>query len=388
MSISINTGVRPCVQGKFFFVGEEKLYVRGVTYGTFRLNEDGNECHDPEVTDRDFAMMAANGVNAIRTYTVPPRWLLDMAQRHGLYVMVGLPWEQHIAFLDEKKRAASIEERVRKGVRDCAGHPAVLCYAIGNEIPSSIVRWYGHRRIERFLERLYRAAKAEDPKGLVTYVNYPSTEYLQLPFLDLVAFNVYLESPRRFAAYLARLQTIAGDRPLVLAELGLDSRRHGLGAQASALDWQIRTAFAGGCAGAFVFAWTDDWSRGGLDVDDWDFGLTDRVRAPKPALAAVADAYAEVPFAADESCPRFTVAICSHNGAATLRACLERTLELEYPDFEVIVVDDGSADETPAIATSLGVRVVSTPNRGLSAARNTALELATGEIVVYLDDDA
>src|SRR5581483_5652928 len=197
------------------------------------------------------------------------------------------------------------------------------------------------------VERLYEAAKDEDPAALVTYVNYPSTEYLQLPFLDLVAFNVYLESPRRFAAYLARLQTIAGDRPLVLAELGLDSRRHGLGAQASALDWQIRTAFAGGCAGAFVFAWT-----------------------------------------ADESRPRFTVAICSHNGAATLRACLERTLELEYPDFEVIVVDDGSADETPAIATSLGVRVVSTPNRGLSAARNTALELATGEIVVYLDDDA
>ena len=44
------------------------------------------------------------------------------------------------------------------------GHPAILCYAIGNEIPASIVRWYGPRRIERFLKRLYRAAKQEDPE--------------------------------------------------------------------------------------------------------------------------------------------------------------------------------------------------------------------------------
>ena len=49
--------------------------------------------------------------------------------------------------------------------------------------------------VERFLERLYVAAKEEDPDGLVTYVNFPSTEYLELPFLDLATFNVYLERP-------------------------------------------------------------------------------------------------------------------------------------------------------------------------------------------------
>src|SRR5262249_50727946 len=162
--------------------------------------------------------------------------------------------------------------------RACAGHPAVLCYVIGNEIPASIVRWYGHRRVERYLERLYRAAKAEDPGGLVTYVNYPSTEYLRLPFLDFVAFNIYLEDQGSLAAYLARLHTIAGERPLIMAEIGLDSLRHGDDTQADTLDWQIRTAFAAGCAGAFVFAWTDEWHRGGYDIEDWNFGLTDRAR--------------------------------------------------------------------------------------------------------------
>src|SRR5207253_1385329 len=133
--------------------------------------------------------------------------------------------------------------------------------------------------------RLYRAAKAEDPSAPVTYVNYPSTEYLQLPFLDLACFNVYLEHEADLEAYIARLQNIAGDVPLVMAEVGLDSRRNGEDVQALALGWQVRTAFRAGCAGAFVFAWTDEWHRGSLDVVDWDFGLTDRERRPKKALA-------------------------------------------------------------------------------------------------------
>src|ERR687883_756603 len=223
-----------------------------------RRDADGTEYHSPDVVERDFAQMAANGVNAVRTYTVPPRWLLDAAQRHGLRVMVGLPWEQHVAFLDDKNRVRSIEERVRAGVRACAGHPAILCYTIGNEIPAPMVRWYGHRRVAQFLKRLYQAAKAEDPDGLVTYVNYPSTEYLELPFVDLVCFNVYLESQERLEAYLARLQNLAGDRPLVLAEIGLDSRRNGEDAQARALDWQVRRPFAAGRGGAFFFSWTGE----------------------------------------------------------------------------------------------------------------------------------
>ncbi len=71
-----------------------------------------------------------------------------------------------------------------------------------------------------FIERLCFAVKEVDPEGLVTYVNYPSTEYLQLPFLDLACFNVYLESEEPLPAYLRRLHNIAGERPLMITELG------------------------------------------------------------------------------------------------------------------------------------------------------------------------
>jgi GT2 family glycosyltransferase len=379
---------RPEANGKFLRVGEEKLFVRGVTYGTFRPGPDGAEGYDPVVVERDFASMSAHGINAVRVYTVPPRWLLDLALDRGLRVMIGLPWEQHVAFLESAATAASIEDRVRAGVRSSAGHPAVLGYAIGNEIPSSIVRWYGRRRIERFLRRLYRAAKSEDPGGLVTYVNYPSTEYLDLPFLDFVCFNVYLESRETLDAYIGRLQVLAGDRPLVMAEIGLDSRRNGLEAQAAALDWQIRAVFSGGSAGAFAFAWTDEWHRGGFDIEDWDFGLTDRQRRPKPALAAVHRAFSEIPLPPNLPWPRISVVVCSWNGERTIGKCCFGLSRLDYPDYEVIVVDDGSTDRTAEIARGFGFRVLSTENRGLSSARNTGMRAATGEIVAYTDDDA
>jgi GT2 family glycosyltransferase len=385
---STKTGARPVVSGKFIFVGDTKLYVRGVTYGTFRPDSNGSQFPAREIVERDFALMAANGLNAVRTYTVPPRWLLDVAQQHGLFVMIGLAWEQHITFLSDRQRMRSIEERVRDGVRACAQHPAVLCYSIGNEIPAPIVRWHGRRAIERFLRRLYAVAKTEDPDGLVTYVNYPSTEYLHLPFVDIFCFNVYLEKPQRLEAYLARLQTLAGNRPLLMAEIGLDSRRNGLEQQADVLDWQIRTTFAAGCSGAFVFAWTDEWHRGGHDIEDWDFGLITRERRPKAALAAVREAFADAPFSRRESWPRISVIVCTYNGSATLHDCLDGLGKLQYPHYEVILVDDGSHDQSAAIAREFGARVISTENRGLSAARNTGLEAATGEIVVYIDDDA
>ncbi len=380
---------RPRVRGKFLYTGDEKFYIRGVTYGTFRPRPDGSEVPEPDVVERDFTLMAGNGINALRTYSVPPRWLQDAAQRHNLRVMIGLPVERHIGFLaDKKKGARHIEAVVRAGVRACAGHPAVLCYAVGNEIPASVARWFGRRRVERYLEGLYRATKDEAPESLVTYVNYPSTEYLRLDFLDLVCCNVYLECQERLQAYLARLQTLAGDRPLIMTELGLDSRRHGEHMQARTLDWQVHSAFAAGCAGAFVYAWTDEWHRAGEDVADWDFGLTRRDRSPKPALRAVREAFADVPFSPTLPWPRVSVVVCTYNGARTIRDCLKGLGRLEYPDYEVIVVDDGSTDRTAAIAREYDCRLISTENRGLAHARNVGLAAATGEIVAYLDDDA
>jgi glycosyltransferase involved in cell wall biosynthesis len=378
---------RPLIHGRSIVLGREKLHVRGVTYGTFRPAE-GYSLPPPGQVRADFEAMAAAGANTLRTYEPPPLWLLEMAAEHGLKVMVGLAWEQHIAFLDEPGRAKAIAAKVVEQVRACEAHPAILAYALGNEIPAPIVRWHGKREIEGFLERLFWEAKAADPEGLFTYVNYPSTEYLELPFLDLTAFNVFLEDERTFESYLARLQNLSGDRPLLIAEVGIDSRRNGEQAQARTLEWQVRHAFGTGAAGVFVFSWTDEWHRGDHEVSDWDFGLVDRQRQPKQALVAVRDAFGAIPFSPADPWPRVSVVVCTHNGERTLGQCLERACELAYPDFELIVVDDGSTDGSADIALARGATLVRTEHRGLSFARNAGVAKATGEIVAFLDDDA
>ncbi|HEY0515736.1 MAG TPA: glycosyltransferase, partial [Solirubrobacteraceae bacterium] len=383
---SRTAATRPCVRGKSLYLGERKLQVRGVTYGPFSSDASGG--FDPSTVERDFAQMAAHGINAVRVYSAPERWLLDLAAAQGLYVMAGIPWEQHVAFLDNGA-ADRIEMAVRAAIRPLAGHPALLCYAVGNEIPASIVRWHGHRRIEGFLARLCDAAREEDPGALVTYVNFPPTEYLRLSCFDFLSYNVYLEHREELERYLARLQNLADDRPLLMAELGLDSRRNGEHEQANSLRWQLEACAEAGCAGVFVFAWTDSWHRGGHEILDWDFGLTTRTREPKPALEAVQEAFAAPLIAATDATPEVTVAICTYDGAATLRECLEGVAALRYPNYEVIVVSDGSTDDSAEIARSFaGVRVIETENRGLSSARNTAALAASGEIVAYLDDDA
>ncbi len=374
--------------GKFFLAGDEKFYIKGVTYGPFRPLHDGSEYGTEDAVRRDFSMMAENGINTVRTYTVPPVWLLDIAHENGLHVFAGIPWEQHITFLDDRSTVLNIGKKVKDSVRSTAGHAALLGYAVGNEIPAPIVRWYGRRRIERFIQQLYNIAKNEDPDALVTYVNYPTTEYLQLPFLDFQCFNVYLETPERLISYFARMQNIAGDKPLVLGELGLDSLRNSTEKQAEVLSWQIDTAFSEGSAGMFVFSWTDEWFRGGYEIDDWNFGLTDRERNPKPALYSVSERYSVPAIFSKNDYPFISVVVCTYNGAKTLRRCFDGLRNLNYPRYEVIVVNDGSRDSSEAIAGEYGFKVITVSNGGLSNARNLGWRAASGEIVAYIDDDA
>ncbi|PKQ44565.1 glycosyltransferase [Confluentibacter flavum] len=379
---------RPSIDGKFLKVSEERFYIKGVTYGTFAPDENNFQFPDLKTVDNDFQQMVKSGVNTVRTYTVPSKEILDLALLYDIKIMIGLPWEQHLTFLDTKTQENQIIKRVAEAASSCEKHPAILCYAIGNEIPASIVRWYGDKKISNFLHKLYKAVKKIDPEGLVTYVNFPTTEYLELPFLDFDCFNVYLETKEKLVKYLARLHNLTRDKPLVLAEIGLDSHRNGEEQQAEMLDWQIRTIFEKGCAGAFVFSWTDEWWRGGSWIEDWDFGLVDRDRNPKPALQVIGKVFTDVPFASERELPRISVVVCSYNGASTIRDTMEGLANLDYPNYEVIVINDGSTDATPNIAGEYEVRLISTENRGLSNARNTGMYEASGEIIAYIDDDA
>src|SRR5256885_7704714 len=102
-SSRIRADTRPSARGKFIWIGDEKLYIRGVTYGTFRPDASGNQYHNLKLIESDFACMAAHGVNAVRVYNTPPLPLLDLAERHGLRVIVDLAADQYVGFLTDGK---------------------------------------------------------------------------------------------------------------------------------------------------------------------------------------------------------------------------------------------------------------------------------------------
>src|SRR3954462_10537243 len=84
------------IRAKFFFEGEEKWFLKGVTYGPFKPNADGDLTATPEQARIDFAQMRELGVNLIRVYHAPPRWLLDLASEYGLRMLISIPWTQHV----------------------------------------------------------------------------------------------------------------------------------------------------------------------------------------------------------------------------------------------------------------------------------------------------
>src|SRR5207249_240414 len=149
-------------------------------------------------------------------------------------------------------------------------------------------------------------------------------------------------------AFLALLQYIAGNGPLLLAEAGADSIREGEAGQADITAMHVRAAFEEGACGAVAFAWTDEWWRGGHLVEDWAFGLVDRGRHLKPAALAVASAFEDAPFAREirASWPRVSVVVCAYNAEEVLEDCLSSLERLTYPDYEIILINDGSRDRT------------------------------------------
>ena len=376
------------VRGKFFFSGEDKVTLRGVTYGPFAPDAAGYQFPAPEVVERDFILMQELGANCVRLFTPPPRWLLDLAAQHHLWVLVGIPWAEHVCFLDSREITDTVRRAVKDVVLACRDHSAVGAFLVGNEIPPDIVRWYGPKRVSGFLRELVDLIKEIDPAALVGYANFPSTEYLETDFTDFLAFNVYLHSEPEFRRYLSRLHSLAGDRPLVLTEFGIDSLREGEMVQAATLSWQVHTALEMGAAGTVVFSFTDAWYTGGFDITNWAFGLVDRERRKKPAFQAVQRWYTAPGLPALAEYPKVSVVICAYNAEPTMEACLISLQALRYPAFEVIVVDDGSTDRTGAIADSFeGIHVIHQENKGLSAARNVGIAASLGEIVAFTDSD-
>lgn len=387
--------IRP--RAKFFFEGDRKVFLKGVTYGPFSPDALGDYLGTPPQLENDLKLMREIGVNLLRIYHVPPAWFLDLLEKYGMRVLITIPWAEHVAFLNQAKVRKEILRTVRSAISRHRGHPAIFGYLIGNEIPTSIVRWLGVQRVTEFLEEMISLGRSIDPTVLFSYASFPPTEFLLPQNVDFYTFNVYLHNQNDFEHYLLRLQNLAEEKPLIMGEFGMDTIRHTEEEHAEMLSWHVDSVVRCGLAGTLIYAWTDEWFTGGMEITDWAFGLVTRERKPKKAFYALQEKWATTPTTAVSvthrvqlpSYPKVSVIVCTYNGAQTLEACLESLLKIDYPNYEIVVVDDGSKDRTPEIIEQFEGKIVSVRQRnmGLSYARNVGAKTATGEILAYTDGD-
>jgi glycosyltransferase involved in cell wall biosynthesis len=86
---------------------------------------------------------------------------------------------------------------------------------------------------------------------------------------------------------------------------------------------------------------------------------------------------------------KVSVIIPVHNGAATIGRALDSVFTQTYPDYEIVVVNDGSTDDTAAVLAGYGdrIRVLNVSKGGASMARNAGVQASSGEYLAFLDDD-
>lgn len=382
--------IRIGVDGKFFRSQGSIHRILGVTYGPFPPDSGGNNFLSEQETRQDFKNMVELGVNAFRVYTIPPGWLIELAGEFGLRIMVDIPWNPHQAFLETRASRNMILKELRNAAMFLQAYPQIFAISIANEIPSQVIRWQGRSSMEKFLETACDSVKQAAPETLVTFANYPSTEYLHPAGFDFSTCNVYLHDPDAFTAYLNRIQHRCGATPLVLGEIGMDTLREGEIHQANFLETHLKRALQEGVAGCFVFSWTDLWWRNGFLVEDWQFGLTDVDRRLKPGFYSVQSVFRNSFPSMDEGeiFPQISIVVASYNGEKHLRSCLSSLENLDYPNYEVLLIDDGSTDSTSELAKEFpSVRYLRQDRAGLSAARNLGIQESQGNWIAFTDDD-
>ena len=169
------------MDGKFFRLGAAKFYVKGVTYGPFAPDAEGQFFASQEQTARDFDQIRSLGARIWCGFITCHRlgcstwpWVKS-CESWSISLGAGIARGSI-----QPRRARKRAKPVRQAAIACASHPAVFALSVVNEIPADIVRWSEPEQAAAFINELIRClVKAIDPECPCTFGNYPPTEFLR-----------------------------------------------------------------------------------------------------------------------------------------------------------------------------------------------------------------
>jgi glycosyltransferase involved in cell wall biosynthesis len=349
--------------GKSFLLDGVPFEFRGLRYPALLEEAVPRECAADRFA-RDLASLAAAGYTVV-CLPPPPRWAIQPAAASGLRFVVdlGCAGLDRLAAMSWRERRHHLREltaRIRETLRPWDRCEALLGVALERPEPVGQSRRRG-KIARRAADEVAIVIHDLDAKMLTAWRDrWPHLGECPAEF-DFLLVDCALPSRDALSPALMACHGEVGDRPLVLGSVSLP----GADADAALL---IDTALRCGAAGTLAETWRPGHVR--------RHGAIRRIHT-----RSVRDL--------DLDWPSMSVVINAHNAASTLEECLSHCDRLDYPELEVIVVDDGSTDATPAIArTHPRTRLITIPHSGLPAARNVGYQSARRDLVVYLDADA
>lgn len=291
--------------------------------------------------------------------------VLDLASQAGLPALVELEVARDELLNPAAMRAAI--ERIGHLLALFTGRAGLAGYIINCSVEQDAIRAHGLERVRRSFARLIARIRECDDRALVAVRHRADTQALALLDEDFIYADVPPLDPVELREYLLTLHNIAEARPLVVE----------FGNASPGQDEAVEVAFGSGAAGVVAQPLpapaSDRWlgTRTLKASELMPFMTLNGTCPPRPSRT-----------------PMVSVIVCAYNAERTIRPCLESLCKLNYPNFEIIVVDDGSRDGTAEIAAAFSdFRLIRQPNRGLGYARNVGLQSARGEIIAYTDSD-
>ncbi|HJU29406.1 MAG TPA: glycosyltransferase family A protein, partial [Candidatus Binataceae bacterium] len=348
--------------GKFFSRLDQKFFFKGMRFDAAGTSTSFSDLVAVRKRFDDLREGHTTGLILNERNADP---LLDLAAQSGLHAIMEIETRPEEIFRRGGHR--DFAERVGDMIKATLGCPALAGYLLDCHIDAAALRFHGVERLRKRLRRFIRAIRRVDSSRMIALKHRPSAAGLISLDEDLVYAVMPPLSPAELRKYVIRLHNLAEARPLMLE----------FGDGGPGQDELVACAFGLGAAGVVAPAIQPPASSSSLNIrmlsadELLPFVTLNGSCPPKPAEP-----------------PMVSVVICAYNAERTMRQCLESLRRLDYPNYEVIIVDDGSRDRTADIATDFPeFRLIRQPNKGLSVARNVGMHAALGAIVAYTDSD-
>ena len=356
----------PC--GKFFSRGDDKFFLKAIRV---RAPRSSLGFEEKIAWRKRLGDWGAAHTTAVVIADGEAEALLDLVVQPGLYALLELTVRPEDLFSRNALRMAISD--LRKRITNLRGCPSLIGYLLDCPVDPDVTRSLGLEMLRARLARIVAAIRDIDARKMVGLKHRAGTVGLTLRDEDFVYASTPPLAPGELRSSVIRLHNLAEARPVVLEFMDT----------APDQDELIAYAFGLGAAGVTAQVSQGDnrtskpFVHGSLSLKTLrkcellPFHTLNGACPPKPAWT-----------------PRVSIVICAYNAERTMRQCLESLCRLDYPNFEVIIVDDGSRDATAQIAADFPeFRLIRQPNKGLSVARNVGLHAALGELIAYTDSD-